>query len=188
MPLGTLILRLLGWTRIHGINQTLASILGIAGAGIGIYISTLYNRVSYSPEFLQAVLTLYQGQEIQLGPSNTRSPRHNSNAHPTRPRHNAPSHLQTNPTNHKNGTHTRLAWPHRHRLRHSQRFPVSNLLSPTFQSQLTHLLQWLPSRPRSQLQLRPPCSCPARGHCHRPYPYLQGLPQGSQGKRSERNE
>jgi len=59
MPLGTLILRVLGWTRIHGINQTLASILGITGAGIGIYISTLYNRVSYSPGFSQTVLTLY---------------------------------------------------------------------------------------------------------------------------------
>jgi hypothetical protein len=132
MPLGTLILRLLGWTRIHGINQTFASILGMTGAGVGIYMSTLYNRVSYSLEFLQATLTLHQEQEIQLWPSSARSPRHISDAHPTRPRHNAPSHLQTNPTNHKNGTHTRLARPHRHRLRHSQRFPVSNLLSPTY--------------------------------------------------------
>jgi hypothetical protein len=132
MPLGTLIVRLLGWSRIHGINQTFASILAIIGAAIGIYISTLYNRVSYSLEFLQAALTLYQEQEIQLWPSNLRSHGHNSNAHPTRPRHNAPSHLQANQTNHEDGTHSRLARPHRHHLRNSQRFPVSNFLSPTY--------------------------------------------------------
>ena len=93
MPLGTLILRMFGWTRIHGINQVFASILGITGAGIGIYMSTLYNRVSYSPQFLHAALTLYAEQEIQLWPSNLRSHCYNSNAHPARPGHNAPSHL-----------------------------------------------------------------------------------------------
>ena len=40
LPLGTLILRVLGWTRIHGINQILASVLGLVGAGLGIYIIT----------------------------------------------------------------------------------------------------------------------------------------------------
>jgi hypothetical protein len=49
MPLGALILRVLGWPRIHGINQILASILGIIGAIAGIYIGTLYNRVSCTP-------------------------------------------------------------------------------------------------------------------------------------------
>jgi hypothetical protein len=132
LPLGTLILRLFGWTRIHGINQTFASILGMTGAGVGIYMSTLYNRVSYSLEFLQATLTLYQEQEIQLWPSSARSPRHISDAHPTRPWHNTPSHIQTNQTNHEGGTHSCLARPHRHYLRHSQWFPVSTILSPTY--------------------------------------------------------
>jgi hypothetical protein len=63
MPLGTLILRVLGWTRIHGINQTLASILGIVGAAIGIYIGTLYNRVSPHRN-LKTVLILFLEQEI----------------------------------------------------------------------------------------------------------------------------
>ena len=131
MPLSTLTLRLFKWTRMHGIDQTFASLLGLIGASVGIYISTLYNRVSYSPEFLQAALTLYQEQEIQLWPSSTRPPRHISNAHRTHPWHNALSHLQTNQTDYKNSTHSRLAWPPRYHLRHSQRFPVSNFLSRT---------------------------------------------------------
>lgn len=46
MPFGMLLLRVMGWTRLHGINQIFASILGLIGAALGIYLGTLYNRVS----------------------------------------------------------------------------------------------------------------------------------------------
>ena len=69
MPLGTLILRISDGQEYTVLSQTFASILGMIGAGIGIYMSTLYNRVSYSLEFFHAALTFYQEQEIQLWPS-----------------------------------------------------------------------------------------------------------------------
>lgn len=45
MPMGVLVLRLGGWVRWHGVNQGVALILVVTGAGLGFYISTLYNRV-----------------------------------------------------------------------------------------------------------------------------------------------
>lgn len=44
MPFGIIILRVLGWVRWHGINQGFAAILVLVGAGLGIYIGTMYNR------------------------------------------------------------------------------------------------------------------------------------------------
>jgi hypothetical protein len=46
MPIGALILSLLGGVRWHWLNQVLASGLAILGAGVGIYLSTLYNNLS----------------------------------------------------------------------------------------------------------------------------------------------
>lgn len=45
MPMGVLVLRLGGWVRWHGVNQGVALVGVITGAGLGIHISTLYNRV-----------------------------------------------------------------------------------------------------------------------------------------------
>jgi len=44
MPLGLLILRILGSVKWHAINQAVATTLAIIGAALGIYISTMYNR------------------------------------------------------------------------------------------------------------------------------------------------
>ena len=47
MPLGILIIRLGEWARWHAFNQGLALLLVLVGAGLGFYISGLYNRVSF---------------------------------------------------------------------------------------------------------------------------------------------
>jgi Cytochrome domain of cellobiose dehydrogenase len=67
LPVGTLILRVMGWTKVHGINQTFASILGLIGAGLGIYIGTLFNRVSNSYLLLSRADTLLKGKKFNSG-------------------------------------------------------------------------------------------------------------------------
>ncbi|KAH6674318.1 hypothetical protein B0J14DRAFT_36698 [Halenospora varia] len=44
MPIGVMILRVLNSPRWHGYNQALSLVVGIIGAGLGFYISTMYNR------------------------------------------------------------------------------------------------------------------------------------------------
>ncbi len=44
MPFGLLVLRIMGWVRWHGINQTFAAILALIGMCCGIYLGTMYNR------------------------------------------------------------------------------------------------------------------------------------------------
>lgn len=46
MPFGMVILRIMESVRWHAVNQSVAAILAIIGAGLGIYIGTMYNRVS----------------------------------------------------------------------------------------------------------------------------------------------
>lgn len=46
MPLGVFILRILNSPKWHGFNQTLSAIVAIIGVFLGIYIGTMYNRVS----------------------------------------------------------------------------------------------------------------------------------------------
>ncbi len=46
MPMGILVIRLGEWVRWHAVNQAIALALVLVGAGLGIYISTLYLRVS----------------------------------------------------------------------------------------------------------------------------------------------
>ncbi|OTB01476.1 putative iron reductase domain protein [Hypoxylon sp. CI-4A] len=43
-PFGSFVLRLGGWVRWHGINQTFALVLAIIGSGLGFSISKTYNR------------------------------------------------------------------------------------------------------------------------------------------------
>ncbi len=45
MPMGILILRLLGSVKYHGWNQAASSAIGIIGAFLGVYCGTMYNRV-----------------------------------------------------------------------------------------------------------------------------------------------
>jgi disulfide bond formation protein DsbB len=45
MPLALLILRVINSPRFHAIFQVFAAVLAILGAGIGIYIGLMYNRV-----------------------------------------------------------------------------------------------------------------------------------------------
>ncbi|KAI1372909.1 putative iron reductase domain protein [Hypoxylon crocopeplum] len=45
-PLGAFVLRLGGWVRWHGINQSLALFLTIIGSGLGFSISKRYNRTT----------------------------------------------------------------------------------------------------------------------------------------------
>jgi hypothetical protein len=45
LPMGVLLLRVGGWVRWHAANQGLALVTLTVGLGLGIYISTLYNRV-----------------------------------------------------------------------------------------------------------------------------------------------
>jgi hypothetical protein len=44
MPLGLVILRVLGWPKWHGINQTFAAVLALIGAALGIVIGRWFNR------------------------------------------------------------------------------------------------------------------------------------------------
>jgi len=44
MPLNLLILRVLGSVKYHAMGQTIATVMAIIGAGVGIYISTFFNR------------------------------------------------------------------------------------------------------------------------------------------------
>jgi len=46
MPLGVVILRVLNSPKWHGYNQALSFVIGLLGIFVGIYISTMYNRVS----------------------------------------------------------------------------------------------------------------------------------------------
>ena len=45
MPLGIVILRIMGNVKWHGLNQTLSAAIAIVGLVLGIYCSTEYNRV-----------------------------------------------------------------------------------------------------------------------------------------------
>jgi hypothetical protein len=48
MPFGVLVLRIFNSPKWHGLNQSLSASGALLGAGLGIYISTMYNRVSFS--------------------------------------------------------------------------------------------------------------------------------------------
>jgi hypothetical protein len=48
MPVGVMILRILNSPRWHALNQTLSLALALIGSAMGIYIGTMYNRVSLS--------------------------------------------------------------------------------------------------------------------------------------------
>lgn len=45
MPVGILILRVMNSPRWHGFNQAFSAVVAIIGALLGVYISTMYNRV-----------------------------------------------------------------------------------------------------------------------------------------------
>jgi len=45
MPVGILILRIMNSPRWHGFNQAFSAVVAIIGALLGVYISTMYNRV-----------------------------------------------------------------------------------------------------------------------------------------------
>lgn len=51
-PFGILVLRLGNWVRWHAVNQGLAMIGVIIGFGLGVHVSSFYNRVSYSEAIL----------------------------------------------------------------------------------------------------------------------------------------
>ena len=48
-PLGAVLLRLLEKVKVHGVVQSVGALAAIIGTGLGVYLSTMYNQVSYSP-------------------------------------------------------------------------------------------------------------------------------------------
>jgi hypothetical protein len=46
MPLGVVILRILNSPKWHGFNQAISALVALIGMALGVYIGTLYNRVS----------------------------------------------------------------------------------------------------------------------------------------------
>lgn len=57
MPLGIMILRIFHSPKWHGLNQTLSAAIAVLGAGGGVYIGTMYNRVSSLSSSVQKVDT-----------------------------------------------------------------------------------------------------------------------------------
>lgn len=47
MPLGIMILRIFNSVKLHALNQSLSAAGALLGAGLGVYIGTMYNRVSF---------------------------------------------------------------------------------------------------------------------------------------------
>ena len=52
MPLGIMILRIFNSPKWHGINQASSAGVALLGAGLGIYIGTMYNRVRFKSIFI----------------------------------------------------------------------------------------------------------------------------------------
>jgi hypothetical protein len=47
MPFGIIVLRIFNSPRLHALNQSLSAAGALLGAGLGIYIGTMYNRVRF---------------------------------------------------------------------------------------------------------------------------------------------
>jgi hypothetical protein len=78
MPLGVLILRILNSPKWHGFNQALSAVVAIIGLFLGIYISTMYNRVS-TPRPVKNLPNLFADQKLSIGTSNFRHSHHPCN-------------------------------------------------------------------------------------------------------------
>ncbi len=57
MPMGIVLLRILDKPGWHGYHQALSVVIAISGAGVGIYMGTVYNRVSSHAKLKMTVLT-----------------------------------------------------------------------------------------------------------------------------------
>jgi hypothetical protein len=98
-PLGSLLISVLHKALWHGAVQILALLMVITGFGLGIYLSTQYNKVCQS---CLSILTLHQEltivlpvQALRLSPPANRPPTPHLHAHPTRPRPPSPPHPET---------------------------------------------------------------------------------------------
>ena len=99
-PLGSLLVSVLHKALWHGVVQILALLMIVTGFGVGIYLSTQYNKVCeayLAVDFgLKTDSLILSVQEIRFRPPTHRPPDPDRNADPTRPRPPPPPHLETN--------------------------------------------------------------------------------------------
>jgi hypothetical protein len=150
MPFGIVFLRIFHSVKLHALNQTLSAAGAILGGGLGIYIGTMYNRVSNSNPNVKIDTDGTTVQELRLSPSNLRHRHHNRHDRAVGPRIHAPQTIQADSASHQARPLSRLARSNRHPLRHRQRLPG------------------LPSRSEPQVQLGTSSSHPSRHHRTRP--------------------
>ena len=108
MPLGYMLMRIFQSPKWHGLNQSLSATGALVGAGLGVYISTMYNRVSSFdfPNVEQDVdgITV---QKLQLSTSNFRHSYHSRHNNPMDPRLLPPQNLRSH-----NGPHKTRPYPY----------------------------------------------------------------------------
>lgn len=63
-PLGVLWLRIFEKVILHWLNQTLAVLVVIVGAGVGIYISLMYNKVRLPQVLIPLILDLFSARRF----------------------------------------------------------------------------------------------------------------------------
>ena len=107
MPFGVVVLRIFNRPKWHGLNQTLSACGALIGAGLGIYISTMYNRVSSCFCEIGEGTDIIIVQKLQFSSSSLWPPYYCRNDWTVDPGLPSPSNLQT----HK-GTHEAGPVPH----------------------------------------------------------------------------